>query len=105
MDILRQIGATNPRIAEFAAQVEDTRRRRVDQGSRPVNAAAPRGHTQPARPEARSLHGYQVTPDDAAMIRMLAGATFGADATVTLPRGITVTGAEMQRWLEAGPDA
>ena len=47
------------------------------------------------------LHAYEVTPNDAVFIRMMAGACFGPDATVTLPSGKTITGAEMQRWIEA----
>ena len=47
------------------------------------------------------LHAYEVSPSDAAMIRMMAGACFGPDAKVTLPSGKTITGAEMQRWIEA----
>jgi hypothetical protein len=49
---------------------------------------------------ADALHAYEITPDDAAMIRAMAGARFGPDAKVTLPSGKTVTGAEMQRWLD-----
>ena len=41
------------------------------------------------------------TRNDAVFIRMMAGACFGPDATVTLPSGKTITGAEMQRWIEA----
>jgi hypothetical protein len=52
-----------------------------------------------------ALHAYEVTPADAAMIRMLAGARFGADVTVTLPSGRTITGVEMQRWLDAQEEA
>ena len=47
------------------------------------------------------LHAYEISPNDAALIRMMAGAHFGPDAAVTLPSGKTITGAEMQRWLEA----
>ncbi len=35
------------------------------------------------------------------MIRMMAGANFGDGATVTLPSGKTITGAEMRKWIEA----
>jgi hypothetical protein len=45
------------------------------------------------------LHAHEVTPADAALIRMMSGAHFGPDATVTLPSGKTITGAEMQRWI------
>lgn len=47
------------------------------------------------------LHAYEVTSDDAALIRMMDGARFGPDATIKLPSGKTITGDEMQRWLEA----
>ncbi len=47
------------------------------------------------------LHAHEVTSDDAALMRMMAGAHFGPDATVILPSGRTVTGAEMQRWIDA----
>ena len=45
------------------------------------------------------LHAYEITPDDAAFIRMMAGARFGPGVKVTLPSGKTITGAEMQRWI------
>lgn len=48
-----------------------------------------------------SLHAHEVTSNDAALIRMMAGANFGPDATVTLPSGRTITGAEMQRWVNS----
>lgn len=51
-----------------------------------------------------ALHAYEVTPDDAALIRMMAGANFGPDAKITLPSGKTITGAEMQRWIENNED-
>lgn len=49
--------------------------------------------------EPSPLHAHEVTADDAALIRMLAGASFGDTATVVLPSGKTVTGAEMRRWV------
>jgi hypothetical protein len=48
-----------------------------------------------------TLHAFEVTEADAAVIRMLAGAKFGPEASVVLPSGKTVTGAEMARWVEA----
>lgn len=61
---------------------------------------------QPERPEAvpetaGAIHAHQLTPDDAAIIRMLAGASFEPNSSVTLPSGRTVTGTEMNRWLES----
>jgi hypothetical protein len=47
------------------------------------------------------LHAHHITPDDAALMRRMAGASFGPTSTVTLPSGRTVTGAEMQRWLDS----
>lgn len=47
------------------------------------------------------LHAHEITDADAALIRMMAGATFGPDVTITLPSGRTITGAEMQLWLDA----
>ncbi|MEO3860908.1 hypothetical protein [Acrocarpospora sp. B8E8] len=63
-------------------------------GDRPT--AAPSA----AAPDA-PLHAHEVTPADAAAIRMPTGAQFGPEATVTLPSGKTITGAEMARWLDS----
>ncbi|MER6945948.1 hypothetical protein ABT294_18135 [Nonomuraea sp. NPDC000554] len=41
------------------------------------------------------------TPDDAAFLRMMAGAAFDPHVTVTLPSGKTILGEEMTRWLES----
>jgi hypothetical protein len=49
------------------------------------------------------LHAYEITPDDAALIRAMAGAHFGDSFVLTLPSGKTVTGAEMRRWTEEHP--
>lgn len=45
------------------------------------------------------LHAHEITPNDAALINMMAGANFGPDARITLPSGRTITGAEMRRWV------
>lgn len=50
------------------------------------------------------LHAYEITPDDAALIRMMVGSKWGPGATLTLPSGRTITGDEMQRWLDASKD-
>lgn len=50
--------------------------------------------------EPSPLHAHEITPDDAALIRMLTGAQFADTATVVLPSGKTVTGAEMRRWVQ-----
>lgn len=47
-----------------------------------------------------ALHAHEVSPADAALMRMMAGAKFGPDAAVTLPSGKTITGTEMARWVE-----
>ena len=47
-----------------------------------------------------SLHAYEITEDDATLIRMMAGASFGPGTKMVLPSGKTITGTEMQRWLE-----
>ena len=54
-----------------------------------------------ARQDSSEMHAYEITPDDAAFLWMMAGATFGPNATVVMPSGKTITGAEMARWLEA----
>jgi hypothetical protein len=46
------------------------------------------------------LHAHEITADDAALIRMMAGAHFRGDVT-----GKTITGAEMQRWVESQEDS
>jgi hypothetical protein len=50
------------------------------------------------------LHAHEVTPADAALIRMMSSAHFGPDAVVTLPSGKAITGAEMQRWIESSEE-
>lgn len=47
------------------------------------------------------LHAHEITPADVDVIRMMAGASFGPDVAVTLPSGKTITGSEMQRWIDA----
>jgi hypothetical protein len=54
-----------------------------------------------ARQDASEMHAYEITPNDAAFLRMMAGATFGPESTVVIPSGKTITGAEMARWLKA----
>ncbi len=66
-----------------------------------VERGRARRQASTGREAADVVHGYEVTQADAAMLRMMAGARFGPDAKVTLPSGKTITGSEMQRWLEA----
>lgn len=55
---------------------------------------------QSSRPdETRPLHAHEVTPADAAVLRMLAGSQWGPEAALRLPSGRTVTGAEVARWV------
>lgn len=61
---------------------------------------------KPRKPKRRDrglapLHAHEVSRNDAALIRLMAGADFGDDAQVTLPSGRTISGAEMRRWIEA----
>jgi len=70
----------------------DTDHAIVDWNSRPLRAHIPA--------DSGPLHAHEVTPDDAALIRVMAGARFGPDARVTLPSGRTITGTEMQQWLD-----
>lgn len=70
-----------------------TERRKTNEG---------RGKTPAGAPGPGTLHAYEVTADDAALIRALAGASFGPGATVTLPSGKTITGTEIQQWTENG---
>lgn len=46
----------------------------------------------------RPLHAYELTPNDAAAMALLSTATFGPNASVVLPSGRKVDGAEMSRW-------
>lgn len=54
--------------------------------------------------ETEPLHAHEITPNDAAFMRMMAGATFGPDARVTLPSGKTITGTEMQQWVQSAQE-
>lgn len=51
--------------------------------------------------ESAPLHAHEMSPNDAALIRMMAGAHFADDVQVTLPSGKTISGSEMRRWIEA----
>jgi hypothetical protein len=53
--------------------------------------------------EGEPLHAHELSAADAAVIRMLAGATFGPEAVVTLPSGRRATGVEMARWVKPLP--
>jgi hypothetical protein len=90
---------TSPGAMALLAEVERGRQRRERQ-TELERIAAERRPPRPPEP----LHAHEVTPADAAVIRMMAGAHFGPAATVTLPSGKTVTGAEMQRWVENSED-
>lgn len=47
------------------------------------------------------LHAHEISPDDAALIRMMGGSQWGDDASLTLPSGKTITGSEARRWLNS----
>lgn len=73
-----------------------------------LRAANPELAAEVARGRERSeasgeLHAHEVTSDDAAVIRMLAGSTWADGASMTLPSGKTITGSEAQRWIDANP--
>lgn len=71
---------------------------------RALLAEADRGHHRHRAEKSVAsdpLHAYEVSASDAAVMRMMAGASFGPSATVTLPSGRTITGSEMQKWIEA----
>lgn len=90
---------------EFEVLLTEEHRQLRDEAARKsaeFYPAARRAHGRSSRP--RVLHAHEVTPDDAAMIRTMAKAHFGPNATVTLPSGRTITGDEMQRWIEANDE-
>lgn len=59
---------------------------------------------RPRRAPSNELHAHEITPNDAAVIRMMGGSQWGDDATLTLPSGKTITGTEMRRWAETEPE-
>lgn len=61
--------------------------------------AAKAGGVIPEAPSDPPLHAHQVSHDDAAMMRMLAGATVADGARFRLPSGRPVSGGELRRWL------
>lgn len=87
---------SNPRVAALLAEAERGWNRR-DTGDANRAERTPPSATGP-------LHAHEVTPADAALIRMMHRAHFGPDATVTLPSGRTITGTEMQQWIDANGD-
>ncbi len=91
-------GAQEPREADLIGRA---REHVTSPGAHALLDEVERGRRRREERPAQPLHAHEVTPADAAMIRMMAGANFGPDATVVLPSGKTITGAEMQRWVEA----
>lgn len=81
----------NPALYEEVERGE-ARRREAQHG----DEATPPSHSGTA-----PLHAHEVTADDAALIRMMAGARFKAGFTLELPSGKKVSGAEMRRWLNS----
>ena len=90
---------SNPRVAALLAEAERGWNRRLR-----AEAVAGREPDPVNETPAGPLHGYEITPADAALIRMMHCAHFGPDATVTLPSGRTITGAEVQQWIDANGD-
>lgn len=60
------------------------------------------GAREAASPEdaSASLHAHELTADDAAVLQMLAGSQWAHGASLTLPSGRTVSGAEVSRWVK-----
>lgn len=87
---------SNPRVAALLAEAERGWNRR-DTGDANRAERTPPSATGP-------LHAHEVTPADAVLIRMMHRSRFGPDATVTLPSGRTITGTEMQQWIDANGD-
>lgn len=85
-----------PRLGRTRALLDEADRRR-DQ----IREEVKQSETLWKGAEPTPLHAHEVTPDDAAMLRMFAGSSFSGDTVITLPSGKTVTGAEIQRWLDS----
>lgn len=88
----KHLAAAPPRTQEILRLAEESHRRRRAEVERDV--------PEPQGP----LHAHQITPADAALMRQMAGAVFGPDSTITLPSGRTITGPEMQRWIDTHPE-
>ncbi|MFD6334895.1 hypothetical protein ACFWGI_35705 [Streptomyces niveus] len=108
--------ATLPGIAEFTTrqQKEDREQSRAREAARLLTELAAsrsdigrhlgrtgRSRAQQSERESPPLHAHEMSPDDAALIRMMAGAHLADDVKVKLPSGKTISGTEMRRWIEA----
>ena len=89
---------SNPFLKVLLAEVERGRQRCTVQLTGPY----PGSESESGQDvESAPLHAYEIGPDDAHVIRMMAGAHFKDSAQVGLPSGKTISGAEMRRWIEA----
>lgn len=90
-ETLGRLAGNGPRAAELYQSYMEGKRRRDREAPEDLH---PRAEPSP-------LHAHKITPDDAALIRMMSGAHFGDAATVVMPSGKTITGAEMRRWVDS----
>jgi len=93
-------------VAEVPAEERSATQIYLDGGGDPANERtmailAEADRSAATQRSSGPLHAHEITAADAALIRMMAGASFGPDANVVLPSGRSITGAEMQRWLES----
>lgn len=80
--------------------VDATAEEALNYGSEIGQAAGARD-AAPPEDSPGPLHAHELSADDAACINMLAGSQWAPDASLTLPSGRTVTGAEISRWVQA----
>lgn len=102
-ELLSRMFEVNPLLAAEVVRGQERRERdfELDRAEREYHRK--RGVFALESPtEFEPLHAHEVTANDAALMRMLRGATFGPDAKVQLPSGKWVTGDEMARWVEDG---
>ncbi|MGW8954663.1 hypothetical protein [Streptomyces sp. NPDC055709] len=84
---LREKAASRPNLRALLNEIDRGRERSQDRSTEATDV----------------LHAHEITAADAAMIRMMAGATFEPGFALTLPSGRTITGAEIARWIETNP--
>lgn len=90
-------GHNNPECAEATGEV-------LEEPPTEIESRYHAGPDDMEIPEPETiLHAHEITTNDAALIRAMAGAQFGAASTIVLPSGKAITGAEMQRWADNNP--
>lgn len=89
-----EVASASPHTQEILALTEDTWRRRRQRERDWLDELEP----------ASTLHAHEITSDDAAVLRSLAGAYVADTARLQLPGGRVITGAEARQWLST-PDA